>query len=210
MTNNQNTLLNGFTTDTKPTIADMNTVVMKKEELLKKLFENKAKHDAVYAAAVDGYWNVAKDNVEKKKKSFYDQVASIGEAVEFEFTRVLKKIESKEELPSSLQINQIILNTNLGLKYPDNHSEDYERAITMMEASIFDTVNLSVREFDSYVRGRWEWHSSFIAQNAVYLTAYSGCIAPSITGCSPAMSEAYNRASNDTMNAIRLKNFNNL
>lgn len=43
------------------------------------------------------------------------------------------------------------------LPEPEDHSEDYDRAIAMLEMEVRDEVELNERDFRSYVQNRWEW-----------------------------------------------------
>jgi hypothetical protein len=153
-------------------IASMNEVVMKKEELLKVLIENKAKHDTIYDAAVVGYWDAAKDRLTQKRKELSTALKEFGEDVDTQFSRLSKKIEAKEVLPYSIAVRGLQWATNLDLVFPENHTKDYERAIRMMQASIYDEVRLSEQEFDSYVLNNWDWKEKFIASNTFYVNNF--------------------------------------
>lgn len=166
----------------------MSQVVMKKTELLKKLVENKAKHDAVLSAAVEGYWTLAKLKIEEREKNFYEKITECKEAVASQFNKIKDKIEKRQPLPGSLSISAITVDNNLGLVHPEDHSKDYGRAISIMEASVYDEVSLTVDEFDAYVLNEWEWKKNFINSNSAYVAtasllkreplkdfAYSGC-----------------------------------
>ena len=167
-----------------PQYATMGEVVMKKEELLNRLNENKAKHDVILAVAIEGYWDTAQTRLDERKKKLYEQIDRFKEDAEREFTRVANKIATKEELPPTLALRAISIDSNLGLVYPQDHGKDYERAIKMMELSVFDEVRLSVEEYDCYVLNNWEWKQQFLATNAFYVdtmrskSGYSGPAGP--------------------------------
>lgn len=147
----------------------MNEVVMKKSELLKKLVENKAKHDVILATAIEGYWDMAKEKLEARRVQFIKQICEYQEDMSREVDKVFAAIESKQTLPQRLDIKAFLLNTDLGLVYPQDHSRDYERAIRAMEASIYEEVRLSMDEFDAYVLNNWEWKNNFLALNSTYV-----------------------------------------
>lgn len=168
------------TTD-KPQYACMSEVVMSKEELLKHLVENKAKHDVILAAAIAGYWDTAQVQLDTRKKKMDEQVDYYKAEVEREIARVGAKIAAKEELPAGLTIRQISIDTSLGLIYPQDHSKDYDRAIRMMQSSVFDQVRLSVDEYDAYVLNNWEWKANFLATNSFYVDTMRK--KQNITGC---------------------------
>lgn len=151
--------------------ASMSEVVMKKDELLKKLVENKAKHDVILANAIAGYWELAKEKLEARRITFLKTVTDYQEDINKEVSRISAKIENKEELPAYLSLKAFAIDLSLGLIYPQDHSQDYDRAIRMMEASIYDEVKLSVDEFDAYVLNNWEWKKNFLATNVGYVNS---------------------------------------
>lgn len=51
---------------------------------------------------------------------------------------------------------------------PENHVEDYERAIEMLEWDEDTTVYLTEQEFQNYVQNKWGWTRSFTQSNAPY------------------------------------------
>jgi hypothetical protein len=66
----------------------------------------------------------------------------------------------------------------LGLTYPENYADDYNKVISMVELTSQDLIELSHQEFDQYVRNIWGWRSSFLSCNSVYITGCcSGCMA---------------------------------
>lgn len=179
-------------TTEQPTMASMNEVVMKKSELIDHLVANKAKHDVILAAAIAGYWETAQTRTEKRKAKFDAQLEEYRADVEREFQKVFSKIASKEELPSHISIRAINVDASLGLVYPEDHSQDYERAIRMMQASVFDQVRLTPQEFDAYVLNNWEWKKQFIASNTFYVNTVSNKLgAMALTGCSKGIAGSY-------------------
>jgi len=185
---------------TTPTMATMSEVVMTKKELLEHLITNKAKHDVVLATAIAGYWDMAKTRMKEKQDSFDEQIKLIQEDVQREFDRINTKIDKKEKLPNHLTINAIRIDTNLGLTFPQDHTQDYERAIRMMESSVFEQVRLSAVEYDAFVLNNWEWKEKFLEVNGAYFDnavkkqMLTGCAGSGMmfSGLSPSKAEAYN------------------
>jgi len=60
------------------------------------------------------------------------------------------------------------IKTYVNLPEPEDHTEDYDTVILMMERSKGATVTLSEREFKTYVEGKWGWLSSFAANTQAY------------------------------------------
>jgi hypothetical protein len=54
------------------------------------------------------------------------------------------------------------------LPTPENHTEDFDTAIQMLEWEAEDYVSLSMRDFMRYVQNRWEWERSFAANTESY------------------------------------------
>lgn len=54
------------------------------------------------------------------------------------------------------------------LPVPEDHTDDYDRAIATLEWTVFDEVELSIREFDMYVRDNWAWKNEFTTSIAMY------------------------------------------
>lgn len=154
----------------EPPKASVHEVVMKKEELLNALLENKAKHDEVYAAAVAGYWDTAKEVLEKKRKELTEAVGNYTQDVQTQISRLETKVVEKEVLPNYLSVKALQFVVRLDLNYPEDHTKDYERAIRMMQASIYDNVKLSAEDFSRYVLNDWEWRESFVTSNAGYVS----------------------------------------
>jgi hypothetical protein len=161
--------------------ASMSEVVMKKDELIKALIENKAKHDALFEASVIGYWETAKAQLKEKQKELTVALSEFKEDAETQINRTFNKAENKQPLPNRLEIKGFAWSSSLSLAYPENHTKDYERAIRMMHASIYDEVKLSEHEFDQFVLNNWEWKARFVTSNANYLSNatiyFSGCSA---------------------------------
>lgn len=65
-------------------------------------------------------------------------------------------------------------NIFLSLTAPQNHTRDFESAIAMLEAHQGDTLELTQRQFETYVMNRWEWFRQYAATNS----AYTGTLAP--------------------------------
>ena len=177
-------------TETKPKFASMYEVVMKKSELLTKLGENKAKHDTVLATAIAGYWELAQQKIDLKRKKMNQSVEEWKTEAEAAFAKVEKQIATKETLPNSLVLRRIDVDTGLGLVFPEDHSRDYERALAMMESSIYEEVVLTANEYDAYVLNNWEWKNNFIANNALYVDTYRGKYNSMISGVAFAASGA--------------------
>jgi len=55
------------------------------------------------------------------------------------------------------------------LPVPEDHTDDFDTAIEMLEWDQNDTVELSQRDFLTYVKNSWGWQASFAANTQSYL-----------------------------------------
>lgn len=53
---------------------------------------------------------------------------------------------------------------------PQDHTEDYDRVIQMLEMSVDEHVEIEQQEFSNYVQDDWDWRRSWSASNSKYLT----------------------------------------
>jgi hypothetical protein len=58
--------------------------------------------------------------------------------------------------------------TSLGLIEPQDHTNDYNRVIDMLEMSVDDVITLDARSFDNYVRDQWDWKAFADGTNLMY------------------------------------------
>lgn len=56
----------------------------------------------------------------------------------------------------------------LALPEPEDHTDDYDRILTMAEMSIDSTIELSEDEFAMYVMDQWRWKQDFTATTTRY------------------------------------------
>lgn len=90
--------------------------------------------------------------------------AIFDEALEGYKTRSVELLEEHIERIKKGKVERIVVS----LPVPEDHTDDYDRALTSLEWSIFDEVELSMREFDQYVRDNWAWKGEFTATTSMY------------------------------------------
>lgn len=56
----------------------------------------------------------------------------------------------------------------VSIPFPQDHTDDYDTIIAMIEMSIEDTVELDQREFANYVLDEWSWKQEFLTSNSMY------------------------------------------
>lgn len=61
-------------------------------------------------------------------------------------------------------LKRVIVN----LPVPSDHTEDYNRAIEMLEMTLDQEIEVSERDFEMFVRDNWLWKQEFLASNSTY------------------------------------------
>lgn len=56
------------------------------------------------------------------------------------------------------------------LPVPEDHTEDYDTIISMLEMHVEPTLVLSFREYDNFVRDNWGWSKTFAANTQSYVS----------------------------------------
>ncbi len=60
---------------------------------------------------------------------------------------------------------------SLDLPLPEDHTEDYDEIIGMLEANRADEILLDQHSYRTYILDKWGWTAGWAASNAVYWTA---------------------------------------
>ena len=56
----------------------------------------------------------------------------------------------------------------VGLEAQEDHTDDYDRVIGMLEMSVDAVVELDVASYEHYVRDRWSWSDRAMLKNTSY------------------------------------------
>jgi len=131
-------------------MTNVKTVQVEKGRLLRTLRENQEKHRAEYLTAVEGY--------HQKLDALITKLAETASRATPD--RRNAGLEEIHEVHSEITC----------LDRPSNHSDSYQQAIVLMEWETRDTIELSINDFECYVRDNWTWMTSF--KNSV--SNYSG------------------------------------
>lgn len=78
-----------------------------------------------------------------------------------------KVIERLDEMLHLAQEGKKI-DINVGLRMPEDHTEDYDRVIGMLELDINETVKLDESQYSQWVQDQWGWQRSFTVSNSTY------------------------------------------
>lgn len=82
----------------------------------------------------------------------------------------------REQVLVSLQnhINEVrqgrVKHVLINFPYPEDHTRDYDRVLTMLDMSIEDEIVLDETDFAMYVMDDWGWKRQFLVANAAYST----------------------------------------
>lgn len=161
----------------EPQLGTIKNLVIKKEKLLGIIKENKAKHDAVFDAAVSGYWIAAASKIQEKRKQFNKYTGDLVSSFQANTANLLDRIEQYQSVEYCSRIHtDAYMDYTVDLRYPESHSAEYKKAIRSIELNIYDNISLSEEEFNRYVMNDWEWRASFITRNTMYVDTfrYSG------------------------------------
>lgn len=127
---------------------NIETVTVKVSRLLTTLKENLEKHKADYETAMAGY-----------RDAKATKLAALNEATNKAVTNNTN--ENRKAVHDAY-------NAFSRLERPRDHSESYELAIEIMEWSTEDEVELSINDFQCYVRDKWNWKQAFAISVANY------------------------------------------
>lgn len=120
----------------------MNQVNVKKEQLLKILKENRAKHVSDYKEALEDY------------RAAYIEVLQ-------------KNIEiAQSGAEDMIPVDEI------NLPEPQCYAKSYDTAIGMLEISVDETVQLNEIQYRQYVNDEWGWSDSFKLSNSTYSSSF--------------------------------------
>lgn len=78
-------------------------------------------------------------------------------------------INRLEQMIDDAKANRKI-NTFVNLTQPEDHTEDYDQVLEMLELSVDDTIELTHSEFAQYVQDRWSWSGKFMATSSEFLS----------------------------------------
>jgi hypothetical protein len=59
----------------------------------------------------------------------------------------------------------------LNLPWPEEHTQDYDRALQMLHWHQGDEIELTESEFTQYIQDDWGWRQSFASNTTAYVTS---------------------------------------
>lgn len=98
-------------------------------------------------------------NLDKHKIDVSDALKLRRETIERSFKKQLKVME----FDVGFQPKE-----HLSFPMPKDHSEDYKKAIRMIEMTTDEVIELTESQFDKLVMDNWGWKSDLIATSSIY------------------------------------------
>lgn len=81
-------------------------------------------------------------------------------------------VESIEKLLSDAKAGDI--RHSISLVKPEQHLEEYDQALLMLQMSVDDEVTLTTEEFAQYVMDKWSWARQFEQATMSYASKFRG------------------------------------
>ena len=159
-------------------------IKVSKSELLTIVRDNKKKHDEIYEAAESGYWLEAEEFLKKHQK---DQLTALKKNYQKTVKDLKKQVAKELRMVEQKKKDGYFY---MRKPFPENHSDDYQGAIQRLELCVDPEIELENNEFDSYVRNKWAWRSTFLSTNSGYANSYA--VSGSWASCSVSSSYAMN------------------
>lgn len=115
--------------------------------------------------------NVSKPELlEKLKENRKNHRAIVEEAWEGYLNEATKILEKQiKRAKKGLRVNH-----SVALVMPQDHTNDYDVAIAMVEMEVNDTIELSVYDFRSYILDQWDWKGQWTVSNSMYASSLQG------------------------------------
>jgi hypothetical protein len=93
--------------------------------------------------------------------------------------RVIENVQTLLDAAKDARRGQAI-QLNVNMQAPQNHADDYDRALEMLEWELDNEVSLEQHEFAELVQDDWGWKTQVLMSNKLY----TGSASPSKAGLS--------------------------
>lgn len=105
----------------------------------------------------DELTEIVKENREKHRELFEQAVEGYRKRAEEILVEHIERIQAGK-------VEQV----RVSLPAPEDHTEDYDRVLRMLDMSIDDEISLEAHDFQRYVMDDWSWKREWLAATAVY------------------------------------------
>lgn len=88
----------------------------------------------------------------------------------FEEALVGYKAEALRQLEAHIERikNGEVIRVAIQIPSPEDHTNDYDRVIAMLEMSKDDVISVHETDFGAYVMDDWHWKHAFLVSNRIY------------------------------------------
>lgn len=117
-----------------------------REEILKRVTENRDKHQTEYTEAMEGYYITLEEQLLEIAK----------------LARAQAKVAKESKDPERI-------NFGVAARKPESHLGDYDRVIDMLSLAKDEVIELDENEFSTYVRDQWQWKQFFTETSNAYM-----------------------------------------
>ncbi len=124
--------------------------------ILKRVQENRDKHVKDYELALEAY-----------RLEVLEQLSKIYHDVHEVFLKVTN--EGIDNFGSKYNDGQF----EVDAEKPEDHRNDYEQVIDMLEMATADKIELDRSEFTQYVRDEWKWTKQFYASTSSLIAKHN-------------------------------------
>jgi hypothetical protein len=107
-----------------------------------------------------------KANREEHEREYLEAAAKYRYAVVDELRKRANKIARAADESDPGKIDDV--DPSVYLPVPQRYTEQYDKAISMLEWHDVDTVELEQKEFERWVLNEWEWKAAFAANTQSY------------------------------------------
>lgn len=138
-------------------------VEVNRQELLKKLKENLAKHIVDYNNAMSGYKNLLSSKID-------EGYVNAKVTIEENYNKIKEKVGkfTNEDISKQKDMFTIMDGIYVSMKVPKIFDKEYQMAIDIFEWDVREIVQLSYAEFTCFVLDQWDWQSEFKSISAMY------------------------------------------
>lgn len=132
-------------------------------ELVKTLKENLRIHGNEYQEALAGY-----------KQAFLEKAEEAFKNARIRLDKKFKQVKQESEGWTTEDITkrhasiQIVDPVYLTLPVPRSYEKEYLAAIDMASWDVRDTLELTMAEFNCFVRDEWDWKDEFVTTSSMY------------------------------------------
>jgi len=102
-------------------------------------------------------------NREKHKDDVVKALSGWQIMVQEQLTQILEQIEQD---PQSVDLSKVIYD----LQKPENHIEDYDVMIGMLDWETRDTVEITITDYQNIVLDKWDWKNTWMISNSKYIS----------------------------------------